>query len=335
MSALALDIGSYTIKALSAKPAANLKVERVVEIFNTTGIAVPTDDAQVEQLGNLIGTLIADHKLPTGEVRLALPEASVSTKVISIPRLSDAELASAIGWQAEQYIPIPPEELSLEYQVLYRPDKSATNEQMRVLLIGARKPMVEKYLSVFYGLGIEPKMVETQILSVVRSLGFEKTDPTTLVAHIGASSMVLSMVHEGELAFVFNHMGGGQSLTKSLEQSLGLTAEQAEQYKREYGLEDQQFQGKIKAALLPSVQALIQEMQKAIRFFINQYPTASVQRVLLSGGTAQLPGLAEVVTQALGAEVLVAAPFATAQGTLPTTDHPSYSVCAGLLLRQE
>lgn len=335
MSALAIDIGTYTIKAVSSPPGPNLKIERVVEVFNQTGLAVPTDDTQVEQLGNLLSTVISDHKLPIKDVRLSLPESSVSTKVISIPRLSDAELASAVGWQAEQYIPIPPEELSLEYQVLYRPSKNNPNEQMRVLLIGARKPVVEKYLATFFGLGIEPKMLETQLLSVVRSLNFTMEDATTLVVHMGASSMGLCVIHQGEIAFVFNHMGGGQSLTKTLEQSLGLTAEQAEQYKREYGLNDQQFQGKIRAALMPSVQTLIQEMQKAMRFFVNQYPTATVQRVLLSGGGAQLLGLVEVVTQTLGVEVLVAAPFATAQGTLPTSNHPSYSVCTGLLMRQE
>jgi type IV pilus assembly protein PilM len=309
MSALAIDIGSYTIKAISGKPGLKPNIIRVAETFNTTNITVPSDDAQVEHLAKVLDEFIKDQKLPVGDVRLSLPESIISTKVIEVPRLSDAELASAIGWQAEQYIPIPPEELSLEYQVLYRPEKTDRDSAMRVLLVGARKPVIERYVSVFALLGIEPTIMETQILSVIRSLQFETTDATTLVVHLGASSMSMAMVHQGELLFVFNHMSGGQMLTRTLEQAISLDANQAEQYKRTYGLDPAQFQGKVAQALAAPVKVLTDEMLKAIRFFVNKSPTESVQRVLLSGGTAQMPGLIQQVTETLGVEVLLAAAF--------------------------
>lgn len=334
MPALALDIGSYTIKAISGKPGPKPTVTRVAETFNTSNISVPNDDAQVEQLAQLLDTFIKDEKLPVNDVRLSLPESIISTKVIEVPRLSDAELASAIGWQAEQYIPIPPEELALEYEVLFRPDKTDKDVPMRVLLVGARKPIIERYVSAFAMLGIEPTVLETQILSVIRSLQFNSTDATTLVAHLGASSMSMAMIHSGEVEFVFNHMSGGQMLTRSLEQSIGLEANQAEQYKRTYGLDPNQFQGKVAQALAGPVKVLTDEMLKAIRFFVNTAPTESVQRVLLSGGTAQLPGLIQHITETLGVEVLLAAPFATANGAIPDTNHPALTVCMGLLMRE-
>jgi type IV pilus assembly protein PilM len=334
MPALALDIGTYTIKAVSAKPGAKPEVSRVAEAFNTSGISTPNDDAQIQQLADLVNTVITDHKLPVTDVRLSLPESAVSTKVISVPRLTDAELASAIGWQAEQYIPIPPEELALEYEVLYRPDKKDTDQQMRVLLVGARKPVIERYVTVFSLLGIEPTILETQLLSVIRSLQFEPADATTLVVHIGAATMSLGVIHQGELVFVFNHMSGGQMLSRSLEQNVGLAAQQAEEYKRTYGLQDQQFQGKITNALRPAIKVLTDEMIKAMRFFTSQYPTASVSRVLLSGGTSQLPGLVQEVTQNIGVEVLVASPFASASGAIPEKDHAALTVCMGLLMRE-
>jgi type IV pilus assembly protein PilM len=335
MPALALDIGSYTIKAISGKSGDKPDITRVAEIFNTGNINVPGDDGQVEQLAQLLDDFIKDEKLPVNDVRLSLPESIVSTKVIEVPRLSDAELASAIGWQAEQYIPIPPEELALEYEVLYRPGKTESDKPMRVLLIGARKPIVERYVSVFALLGVEPTILETQILSVIRSLQFTQEDPTTLVVHIGASSMAMAMMHRGEISFVFNHMSGGQMLTRSLEQSIGLDANQSEQYKRTYGLDPNQFQGKVAQALQAPVKVLTDEMLKAMRFFVNKSPTETVQRVLLSGGTAQLPGLIQQVTETLGVEVLLAAPFATANGAIPEANHPALTVCMGLLMRKE
>jgi type IV pilus assembly protein PilM len=334
MSALAIDIGTYTIKAISGKPGDKPVIDKVVESFNKTGIVVPTDEPQTEKLVEEIGNLISDHKLATTDVRLSLPESIISTKIITMPRLSDAELSSAIGWQAEQYIPIPPEELTLEYKVLYRPPKNNPNEQMRVLLIGTRKTLVDKFIMTFNYLGIEPTLLETQILSVVRSLQFDTTDPTTLIIHMGANTMTLAVVHEGELAFVFNHMSGSQTLTKALQGSIGLDADQAEQYKRQYGLDETQFQGKVQEALLPAVKVLTDAMQKATRFFINQNPTASIQRVLLSGGGVQLPNLVPHLANTLGAEVLVATPFAASTGNNPEANHAAMSVCVGLLNRE-
>lgn len=334
MPALALDIGTYTIKAISGKPGPKPEVTRVVEVFNQLGVSIPTDEAQFEKLGKQLQAIINDNNLPTADVRLALPESVISTKVISLPALSDAELASAIGWQAEQHIPIPPEELSLEYQVIYRPPKNDKNTMMKVLLIGARKSLIERYLSLFTTLGIEPALLETQVLSVLRAANFDVTDPTTLVAHIGASTMDMAMVHQGQLEFVISHMGGGQILTRALEQSIGLDATQAESYKRTYGLDEAQFQGKVRQVLLPATQMLTTELQKATRFFMSQYPTESVKRVLLSGGSSQLPGLVQLITQELGVEVLMIAPFAEAKGQIPNVNHPALSVAMGLLMRE-
>lgn len=334
MPALALDIGTYSIKALAGTPGKNPGINRAAEIFNTTGLAVPLDDSGVEKLASLVQTLISDNDLPRSDVRLSVPETVVSTKVIAIPPLTDAELASAINWQAEQHIPIPPEELVLEYEVLYRPPKN-DKAPMRVLLVGLRRVVVDRFVQMFHTLGIEPSLIETQMLSIIRSLQFEAADPTTLIAHIGASNMNLSVMHEGELKFVLSHLNGGQLLTKALEQTLSLDTTQSEQYKRSYGLDEAQFQGKVREALLPAVRLLVGEIKKAMQFFINQHPQATVKRVVLSGGTAMLPGIVQFVTSELGVEVLVAAPFASASGSIPQSiNQPGMAVTMGLLNRE-
>ncbi|MBP7768386.1 type IV pilus assembly protein PilM [Candidatus Woesebacteria bacterium] len=334
MPAVALDIGTYSIKVVHATPGKKPGIKRIAEVFNTIGIALPTDDATQEKLLHVLETTFSDYDLPRNDVRLSIPETVVSTKVISIPPLSDAELASAINWQAEQHIPIPPEELLLEYQVLYRPQR---NEKvpMRVLLVGVRKQLMNRFVGMFNQLGIEPTVVETHMLSILRSLNFEKTDPTTLIVHIGASSMNLCLVHEGELRFVLSQLNGGQLLTKSLEQTLGMDSTQSEQYKRTYGLDPAQFQGKVRDALVPATRVLVSELRKAIQFFTSQNPQESVKRVVLCGGSAILPGLVQFITDELGTEVLVAAPFANASGLIPEqVNQPAMVVPMGLLARE-
>jgi len=334
MSTTALDIGTYTIKAISGKGGKRPVIAKTAETFNTAGIDIPKDDSQAEKITELINNFFTDHKLAKTDVRLSLPENVVSTKIISMPTLSDAELASAIEWQAEQHIPIPKEDLSLEYQVLFRPTRKDQGVPMRVLLVGVRKDVIERFTNIFFQLGIEATVLETQILSLIRSLGFEKTDPTTLVAHLGASNLNLALVHQGELDFVFTNSSGGQLLTKALEKTIGLDMQQAEEYKRTYGLIEEHFQGKVRNALLPTVNIFTNEMQKAIRFFINQSPQEAVKRIVLSGGTSQLPGLIEYISQTLGIEVLLASPFAVASGEIPQANHQAMTICMGLLIKE-
>lgn len=333
MPAVALDIGTYSIKAIEGTTGRKIQVKRIAEAYNTTGIAVPTDDGSVEKLGKLVSAIFTEHSLSTDDVRLSIPETAVSTKVISIPSLSDAELASAIGWQAEQHIPIPPEDLTLEYEVLYRPPKSA-NQPMKVLLVGVRKQVVSQYLTMFHDLGIEPTILESQILSLVRSLGFEQHDPSTLIVNIGASSMNLAVVSGQLPAFVLSHLSGGQLLNKALEQALGLDAAQAEQYKCTFGLDPAQFEGKVSAALVKPVNLLVAEMRKTIQFNLTLNQADPVKRLVLTGGSALLPGLVQHVTRELGVEVLVAAPFANASGDIPSQiNQPAMAICMGLLAR--
>ncbi|MGD9129900.1 MAG: type IV pilus assembly protein PilM [Candidatus Woesebacteria bacterium] len=334
MQTTALDVGTYSFKAIIGKAGKNPQIEKVIEEENETSIAVPNEDAQFEKLREKLSNFFSYNKIPATDLRLSLPETVTATKVILIPPLTDAELASAISWQAEQHIPIPKDDLALEYKVLYRPPKKNRNEQMRVLLVASKKSLVELYTSIFIDMGIEPKILETQALSIMRSLGFDKTDPATAIVHIGAASMSISIVNQGELSFVHSSASGGQGLSKILQQNLGLDAKQAEQYKRSYGLMPDQFQGKVRDALLPAVETLAAEIKKALRFFTNQAPQSPVQRVVLSGGTSQLPGLMEYLGQNLGIEVLLCSPFSVAKGNLPETNHQAMSVCMGLMMRE-
>lgn len=330
---VALDLGSYAVKALQARQGKTLFLERAVEVANTVGQSDPADAIAADKLVQLITNIFTDHKLNKADVRLALPESMVSTKIISIPVLTDAELASAINWQAEQHIPIPLEELSLEYQVIYRPDKKSQNEQMRVLMVGTRKALIDKYLDIFLRSGIEPSILETQTISLFRSLQFTSEDVPTLVVNLGASSTELSIVYGGELRFVYSFPSGGQVLTRTTEQAVQLDAKQAEEYKRSYGLDQTQLAGKMRDILLPPVKAMILEMQKAMQFFASQNTLEPIKRVLLAGGGSQLPGLSQYVAEQLGCEVLIAAPFSGVQGEIPTVNQPAYGVAMGLLMK--
>lgn len=331
MSIVALDLGTYSIKTVLGKPGSRPSIEKVFEVLNPLNLAAPVDDAQLERMQEMIVALWQDYALPKNKVALSMPESLVSTKVIDIPPLSDSELASAIHWQAERHIPIPKEELNLQYQVLSRPAKKKEG-MMKVLLVGVRKTVIERYLSLFETVGIDPWVVETHALSIFRNIAVGEFDPPTLIVHIGASEVTLEAVLGGKLDFVVSHSGGGSLLSKTLQSAINLDIVQAEQYVRAYGLDETQFDGKVRSILLPQVQQWIQQIRIAMQFFANQRPGFTIQRIILSGGVASLLGFPALLSGEFGVEVLVVAPFGAGSEKIEVnTNQTSFSVAMGLM----
>lgn len=334
MSITALDIGTHSIKIVVAKDSKSQSISKAIEISNKLGIVAPKSDQEALQFAEMIANLFHDYKLDQGDVRLSLPEYLVNSKVIEVPFLSDAELASAIGWQAEQAIPIPKNDLILQYQILDKPLKKTANATMKVLLVGSRKSLVEKINNTFLNIGIEATLLETQIFSVIRSLDIESSDPETVIVQMGASSNDIAVVANSMFEFVFNSKTGSSLIDHTISQSFNLDLKQAQEYKVNYGIDKTQLEGKLHQVINPIIDNLIIDLQKTMRFFNQNHPDQKIKRVVLAGGPAQLKGLVEKISQSLGTEVMLAAPFAKAKGQIPETNQASFSVCMGLIARK-
>lgn len=334
MSITALDIGTFSIKALVAKNNKQLNVLKAVEVPNKLGIVIPRTEQELLQYTDQIANLFHDYKLDQDDVRLSLPEYLIASRVIEVPLLTEAELASAIDWQAEQYIPIPKDDLSLQYQVLERPEKKTDQQSMKVLLVGTRKSLTEKLNNVFLTLGMEPTLLETQAFSVIRSLDINEADPDSLLIHLGANSSLFATVYHGKFDFVLSSKIGSQLITNAIASSFSLDIKQAEEYKINYGLDQKQLEGKLFAAELPIINGLINEIKKTITFFEQNHQGEKIKRIVLTGGPAQMIGLAEFISQNITTETMLIAPFANAKGQIPEKNQVSYSVCVGLATRQ-
>lgn len=333
MSITALDIGAHSIKIVVAKPGNTPQLQKAVEVRNPLGLVAPKTDQEVVQMSDLLANLFHDYKLDQTDVRLSLPEYLVTSKVIEVPLLSDAELASAIGWQAEQAIPIPKNDLLLQYQVLVKPDKKIPNARMKVLLVGSRKSIVERINGILLNIGIEATLMETHMFSVIRSLDITAEDPETVIVHMGVTSNDIAVVAGGLFEFVFNSKTGSNLIDGAIAQSFNLDLKQAQEYKASYGLDPTQLEGKLVPIITPVIDNLIVDIQKTMRFFNQNRPEQKIKRIVLSGGPAQLKGLTNKISQALGTETLLVAPFAQAKGPVPETNQTSFSVCMGLIAR--
>lgn len=334
MSITALDIGTHSIKIIVTKDNNGQVIGKSLELPNKLGLVVPKNDQETLQYSEMVANLFHDYKLDQSDVRLSLPEYLVANKVIEIPYLNDAELASAIGWQAEQVIPIPKNDLALQYQVLQKPEKKTPDAKMKVLLVGSHKSLIERINNVFLGIGIEATLMETQIFSIIRSLDINSEDPETIILNMGASGNDIAVVADGMFEFVFNSKTGSSIIDSAIAQSFNLDLKQAQEYKINYGLDPNQVEGKLVQIISPIIDNLIIDLQKTIRFFTQNHPQQKIKRIVLSGGPAAMKGLVEKITQTLGLEVLQVAPFAKAKGQIPEKNQLSFSVCMGLVARK-
>jgi len=336
-NAVGIDIGTYSIKIVELRKASTgFEIVRAASVPNSARVVMPSTQRDRDQLIAQLQQVFKEYQFPSGNVHIGLPEAFISTKIISIPVLSDAELASAIPWQAEQYIPIAAEDLQLEYEVLYRPPKSSVTEQMRVLLLGGSKGAITAYANLFAEAGLETTLLETQMLSLYRMAMLDKNQKTTLVVNFGASTMDVMVIHQGEFAFVYSYPNGGNVFSRTLERALGLDPNQAEEYKRAYGLDLSQLEGKVALALEPVFKTFISELQKAVQYFSGSHQGAPVQRMVFSGGSSILPNLIPSVALAFPMEITLLSPLqyvhVDPKVTMSALDAQSFTVAIGLAM---
>lgn len=337
MNSVGFDLGSHSLKLIELAPEGKkFRPIKVNQFTHPFGVMIPQDLDQIQQLAAMVKKALVENKYTTANIRAALPESVISSKIISTPPLSDAELASAIDWLAEQHIAIPLEELKVEYEVLYRPDKSKPNENMRVMLIGVPKAVISSYLSFFDYLEVEPVALETQVLSVLRSLTQENM-PTTLFVHMGAAATDFFIVHQGEIVFVYSFSNGGRLITRSIERGLNVDTKQAEEYKVSYGVDVSFLEGKVAKIIQPVMQLFIVEIQKAMQYFTSQYGTQTVKRVVFSGGSAHMPGLIAAMSAQMNMECTIAHPFeklvVDTKVPVPLDREAAFTVAVGLAMR--
>jgi type IV pilus assembly protein PilM len=301
-----LDIGSYSIKLAVVKGGfgGDMEIVRMGEEHNPTGQVLPADEADFGRLAGAIKQLVTDQKVKGKSVYSGLPESMVHTAIISLPNLSDAELASSIHWEAEQHIPMPLSEVNLEYEVLYRPDKDDIAEKMTVMLVAARKEMVDRLVSLTQTAGVELVGLETSLLGIYRALRLQLNQEAAMIlVHLGALSTDILITHNGDVVLNYSIASGGLAFTRAIEQSLGLPPNQAEEYKRAYGLDGSQLEGKVRQALMSVMNVLSQEIKKAIHFYQTAHQMAPVRTMWVSGGSAYLPGLSQYLAETFSMEV--------------------------------
>ena len=337
MNFFGLDIGSHSLKIAQVEKGK----DKARLIAFGSAPAPPRGllseaEADLTALAEAIKKLHQEAKITTRNVAVALPEDKVFTKIVTFPKLSEEELKSAIKWEAEQYIPIPLDEIALDYQIVGE-TKVGVAEKIEVLLVAAPKRLIEKVLKVLRVAGLTPVALETEIIALARSLIAPDSEANLLV-DLGARATDMAIVEAGRVVFTRSIPTAGEALTRAVAFGLDLEPSQAEEYKKAYGVDPKRLEGKVRGAIGPVLEVVVKEMEKAIQFY-QSAKKKQVKRVILAGGTAGLPEVVSLLAKKLSLEIQVGDPFARLEkdkeilAKISAGVAPFYAAAIGLALK--
>lgn len=334
-----LDIGSKTVKVVELSKEGEKYTLSGAGVVGYNGMDVShiQDEKGMVELAALIRKLFSDAGIHSKDVAIALPESQVFTRAITFPLLTDQEIASAVKWEAEQYIPFPIAEAIVQHQIIEKRENT-TPPGVLVLLVASPRALVEKYIKLLTMAGLNAVAVETELLSLCRAIA--PTNQTAIIADFGASSTDIAITKNGLLTFSRSIPTGGEAFSRAVAQSLGVNQTQAEEYKKAYGFEPSKLEGKVGAALDPVFRIISEEIKKSISFYQAEEKGETPSSLILTGGTSGLPDATTKLTKAIGIEVSIGNPFskismdpATAKGLVAYA--PLYPIAVGLALRSD
>lgn len=338
MNTIGLDIGVGSIKLVAInKTGSGMVLEAIGEAKTPTVDWLKTDKSgkALAEVANAIKLLISDLKIRPAQAVTSLPEDEVVSRLIRLPPLKESEVRDALKFEAETFVPYPLDQVSIDYEVLEQDEAG----RLTVFAIAARNELISQYVKLFKVLGIDLVALESPAVAIRRAATHSISDKLgIMLVDMGEKYSDIVSINQGKVYFTRAMPVGGESLTRAISINLGLDMASAEEYKKAYGLKEMQLEGKIKNAITPVFSSMAEEIRRALASFREDHEKAA-DLLVLSGGGANLPGLAEELTRLLGIEVQVIQPFSkidTTKVVLPidlNTDGCRFSLAVGLGLR--
>ncbi|TMI87868.1 MAG: type IV pilus assembly protein PilM [Bacillati bacterium ANGP1] len=347
-SSIGLDLGSHTLKAVEVVPAGGgrHKVARLGVIPTPQGAIADGAAASAEVLGMAIRNLLTTAGIKGNRVVTALGGEAVIVRELKLPEMPDAELEQAVAYEAERYLPYGVKEVSRDFQVL---GKAAEEGQVEILLVAARKEVVDRQLAALHTIGLSASILDVAPFSMLRSVARRdgQAQGTIIYVDLGAESSDIIIMEGERLRLARNISTGGTAVTKAIADALSLELPAAQTLKEERAqllLEGQQPGDntlvQVHEAILPVINSIFTEVRRSLDYYQTRSRGQAVSKVMLTGGTAKLKNLAPFLSEELGLPVEIGNPFASCSADAFPKEYlsdvgPMMAVAVGLALRGE
>jgi type IV pilus assembly protein PilM len=270
-------------------------------------------------------------RLPSTLTAIALPTARSFSRTFTLPATTEKALHDAVVLEAEQYIPIPVTSLYIDYQVVERNRKEIT-----VLMSAIPQAIVDNVVASVEAAGLQPVFIEPSICSVGRVLTTtERGELPTVIVDIGPANTDIAILDKGSIRVTGGLAIGGNTFTLDIAKKLNVALENAHQLKVLNGLAAGPRQQKLSAALEPSLQRILSEVKKVIRYYDERISDdRKLEQLLIVGSGSNVPGIGEYFTNGLVMPARVASPWQRLDfGKIqepPKQFRPRYIAVAGL-----
>jgi type IV pilus assembly protein PilM len=331
-----LDIDSTAIRVVQLKGGKVKTLARYGSIDIDPKIAKSDSNTDHQKLGEAIKKLIVETGITTSNVAVGLPSQKVFMTVVDIERLSPQELEKTIKFQADSLIPTPLSESKLDWALLG--DSPKESSKVELLLASVSNDFVESWLDLLESIGLNVIAFEPDSLALTRSLLVPGTMAPHLILDMGDTTTDLVVTLNDAPRLIRSIPTGTDTLIKSAMQNLGIDEKQAQQFVFKFGLSKDKLEGQIHDAIIGSVEVLIGEIEKSIKFFNTRYPNAKIERVVMTGGASTLPEFPLYIANKFGISVEIGNSWrniafsADKQNELLTVSN-KFAVAAGLAER--
>ncbi|RTK94233.1 type IV pilus assembly protein PilM [Candidatus Saccharibacteria bacterium] len=297
-----LDIGTTAVRLVELHNSGRSKaLVKYAYVPLDTTVAMSDSKGDQQKLAQAIKDLVEQSKVTTKNVAVGLPSQRVFTTVVDIDRLDEGEIAKTIQYQADSLIPTPIAESKLDWAVLG--DSPKDKSKVEVLLTSVTNDFIESRLDMLESIGLNVIAFEPDSMALSRAVvPFDTTVPQMII-DIGnkATDVVVTMDGAPHLARAIPT--GSEAIIKAAIQNLSIDEKQAQQFVNKFGLSKDKLEGQIYNSIIGTVDLLVSEIEKSIKFFQSRYPQVKIERIIMTGGASALPDFPLYVANKFGLNV--------------------------------
>ena len=340
-SLVGLDLGSSAVKAIELKA-----VGKTWKVVAYGSEPIPPDsivDGAIIDGAVVVAAvrrLFESRQIKTKEVAASLSGNAVIVKKISLPVMTEAELAESIYWEAEQYIPFDIQDVNLDYQILDSRDAGG-KATMDVLLVAAKNEKIADYTGVIGQAGRNAVVVDVDAFALQNAYEANygaDADAIVVLLNAGASATNINILSGEQSVFTRDISIGGNAYTEALQRELNLPFEQADQLKRGHSVNGTTYED-ARPVLRAVTENVMLEIQKTFDFFKATAASERLTRIVISGGASRAEGFSELLAERFEAPIESFDPFKkiafdAARFQVDVADvAPTAAVAVGLALR--
>jgi type IV pilus assembly protein PilM len=304
-SSIGLDLGTSAVRAAEVRGTDVPTLVRFGQLALPPGAMSNGEVVDADAVASVLKDLWRRAGFKSKRVHIAVANQNVVVRQVDMPRMSEEDLGSALGYQVQDYIPIPLEDAILDYVPIEEFTGEDGAEMMRVLAIAAQREMIEQCIGVLTRAGLDVEGVDIAPLAAVRALS-DNVPPVMaeraaeVVVDVGSGVTNVAVHEHGTPRFVRIVPSGGNDITGALVAELGLTPEEAEVAKTTVEMRAGGAPGAGAEGIVEQRgRAFVDDLRRSIEFYQSQPDAAPIERVLLVGGGARLAGLRERLAEAL------------------------------------